>query len=582
MLGKGSASGNETFSESLASGSGTSVSAWPQPQRLRSDPTVAGRHAGGSGTAVTRFGSMRLWQGHRQAVPQKTLVGRPASGSEALARGLASGSVHWPQPQRSLERNSSAGRPANGSEGSVGGLASGSGQPQQRATCQLVGRPASGSEVLAERLISGKVAPSTWPQPKAQPQRVGDMMKQVALPALCPLRDAPATNSVAEVFAWPQHCVAITQQEFPTVLQELRVCRPWRLSTCFSGIECAGLAAMLADAALQKTLGATCSAFVLGHACEINASCVELLQAWRPKRCVFKDVLTWSGQQRAPCFTHVDGPCEVLPADISISGPPCVDFSMFGRRARFAGKTAGHLEAWVLDRRVRKEPIVVHECVPQFPRKWLTKELGDLYMWDTVVLDSRHCAGVRRKRQYAVGFLRGHACWRSRGATLASILRPYLRRTKLTAESYFMLAHDGLQREKPSSPELKHLRGYVEAWPQAKVVDLRQNPAKRARLCMVDEPLFAMTTHSGRVWHTEHRRFLQPCEQLAAGGYPHAALPDLCLTCSGSDAFLPQMHRLSPAAQRKAAGNCMHLSCVGTLLYALRVHACLEPKPSKL
>ena len=51
---------------------------------------------------------------------------------------------------------------------------------------------------------------------------------------------------------------------------------------------------------------------------------------------------------------------------------------------------------------------------------------------------------VSRKRQYAVGFLRGRARWDVLGTTLASAVRPYLQRTALTADAYFQASEHTL------------------------------------------------------------------------------------------------------------------------------------------
>ena len=252
------------------------------------------------------------------------------------------------------------------------------------------------------------------------------------------------------------------------------------------------------------------------------------------------------------------------------------------------------LVAWAKERRHRLEPIVVHECVPQFPLSWLEGRLGDLYDWEAVVLDSRFCLGVRRKRQYAVGFLRGRAQWKRPEVTLASAVRPYLRRTKLAADAFFMAsdaacrksAAQKWQKRKthrpatsadaalgPSRAQRVRLAEYLRRWPRLRVADLDCNPAKRPRKCLRDQPLFAISTHSTLLWDVEKKRFMLPSERVVAVGYPHRDFPD---TFQMAVCDAPRVDVCSPRAQGRMAGNAMALPSIGTLLFALRLHAYLK------
>ena len=437
----------------------------------------------------------------------------------------------------------------------------------------------------------------------SKPRRGSQAPRQKAtcLPTLAPCHAAATTASIMDALAWPQHCVQVAKATSPKDWQQYQLAlhhRPWTLTTCFSGMECAGVAATCVDSALAAAGSSSRPAFVLGQACETDAACAQLLRAWRPHRCVLSDVCSWAGRDIAPCYVH--GLCRVLRGDINVSGPPCVDFSSLGKRRRFLGKSMAAHVAWAKERRRRLEPIVVHECVPQFPLSWLEGQLGDLYDWEAVVLDSRFCLGVRRKRQYAVGFLRGRAQWKRPGVTLASAVRPYLRRTSLAADAFFMASDAACrksaaqQRRKtntdrqatsadaapgPSRAQRARLAEYLRRWPRLRVADLDSNPAKRPRKCLRGQPLFAISTHSTLLWDVEKKRFMLPSERVVAIGYPHRDFPDM-FQISGQLGMgvcdAPRVDMCSPRAQGRMAGNAMALPSIGTLLFTLRFHACLK------
>ena len=106
-----------------------------------------------------------------------------------------------------------------------------------------------------------------------------------------------------------------------------------------------------------------------------------------------------------------------------------------------------------------------------------------------------------------------------------------------------------------------------------RVADLDCNPAKRPRKCLRDQPLFAISTHSTLLWDVEKKRFMLPSERVVAVGYPHRDFPD---TFQMAVCDAPRVDVCSPRAQGRMAGNAMALPSIGTLLFALRLHAYLK------
>ena len=155
----------------------------------------------------------------------------------------------------------------------------------------------------------------------SKPRRGSQAPRQKAtcLPTLAPCHAAATTASIMDALAWPQHCVQVVKATSPEDWQQYQLAlhhRPWTLTTCFSGMECAGVAATCVDSALAAAGSSSRPAFVLGQACETDAACAQLFRAWRPHRCVLSDVCSWAGRDIAPCYVH--GLCRVLRGDINV------------------------------------------------------------------------------------------------------------------------------------------------------------------------------------------------------------------------------------------------------------------------
>ena len=70
-----------------------------------------------------------------------------------------------------------------------------------------------------------------------------------------------------------------------------------------------------------------------------------------------------------------------------------------------------------------------------------------------------------------------------------------------------------------------------------------------------------------------------PSERVVAVGYPHRDFPDI-FQISGQLGMgvcdAPRVDKCTPRAQGRMAGNAMALPSIGTLLFALRLYACLK------
>ena len=66
-----------------------------------------------------------------------------------------------------------------------------------------------------------------------------------------------------------------------------------------------------------------------------------------------------------------------------------------------------------------------------------------------------------------------------------------------------------------------------------------------------------------------------PSERVLAVGYPHNDFSDM-FQISGQLGDAPRVDKCTPRAQGRMAGNAMALPSIGTLLFALRLYACLK------
>ena len=333
------------------------------------DPEAARGPSPGARSPVVAWPAPAMASGAAaQPTPTEAAVAwpEPAAGVGAIA---------WPTPSAS-----------------AGPRAGAPGAPQLAGQTREQPRSPKHAESLCQRgaRVSAQARQRAPTRDRVSKPRQGSQaprQKATCLPTLAPCHAAATTASIMDALAWPQHCVQVAKATSPEDWQDYRLAlhnRPWTLTTCFSGMECAGVAANCVNSALAAAGCSSRPAFVLSQACETDAVCTKLLRAWRPHRCVLSDVCSWTGRDIAPCYVH--GRCRVLCGDINVSGPPCVDFSALGKRQRFHGTSIAAHVAWAKERQRRFEPIVVHECVPQFPPRgsrasWVICTIGRLSCW---------------------------------------------------------------------------------------------------------------------------------------------------------------------------------------------------------
>lgn len=142
-------------------------------------------------------------------------------------------------------------------------------------------------------------------------------------------------------------------------------------------------------------------------AIEWDKSCTTELQIGFPGMCVFSNILefapprlhaavglgsstswppaklrkvlpTCEVRSTAYCTTHKKM-CVATSCHKHVAGSPCTDASSFGDGLQFEGKQAKFFYIWIAMRRKLREPLVIHENVPQFGDAELRSLLGDLY-----------------------------------------------------------------------------------------------------------------------------------------------------------------------------------------------------------
>jgi hypothetical protein len=237
----------------------------------------------------------------------------------------------------------------------------------------------------------------------------------------CP--DGPST------FAWADQAVKriIRQNILPEneIVASL-VGAKYTLSSCFSGIGCFDLAAMMSSDALNCFVeyflpdwepGVPAMTLTSKYFIEKNASCRAELMATphAQETCVFDDVellvppdvrahiKTMSSQGRNAdiakylydnrhryrrtmfCYTH-DKKCPLTRCTFHSAGSPCVDHTQFGSRTRDNGYMHVLYSIWVVHRLVQLEDVVFHENVQGWTVSKINEDLSSAYIPLHVVL----------------------------------------------------------------------------------------------------------------------------------------------------------------------------------------------------
>ena len=111
--------------------------------------------------------------------------------------------------------------------------------------------------------------------------------------------------------------------------------------------------------------------------------------------------------RRRFCCAH-NAFCTPETADVELAGSPCPPFSRFGKRLAFADERTLCLQVWLQSVKTRRQPLVIHENVENFPSSVIDEVLGGLYCChhfvSSVVDVGWHV--INRKRLFSVLFRR--------------------------------------------------------------------------------------------------------------------------------------------------------------------------------
>ena len=241
----------------------------------------------------------------------------------------------------------------------------------------------------------------------------------------------------------------------------------------------------------------------------------------------------------AYCLIHGRA-CEHPRACVHFAGTPCVNFSSMGDGSKCDGRTSQHFAAWASLRLRLREPIIIHENVPEFPLAVLTKFFGHLYNIQSVELHPDDYGWASRRPR----------AWRVLTLKQCSIQRPvsvienaFRRPCAMTYLDYLVEDDEHLQQERqwaasrPSNAnkhltsessfydtltdvERDYLSVYREHWPGA-VCMLGQNP-RRVPIVSSRTTLNTVIKHAGLMWtdRAPQPRWLSPRELLLSQGFP--------------------------------------------------------------
>lgn len=240
----------------------------------------------------------------------------------------------------------------------------------------------------------------------------------------------PMPSTISQAFQWAFHLLSsfalLLGDAF--VKQRLRTLN-WRVSTYFSGMDCAWFALEQLDAACVEMWGFHIKV-THGTMSELDPSCQRWLQQRYPQRCLFPDILAFplvkpqSAEWQVDtlklnkahyCLTHSrhcsrnQGVASPGWCDVDVSGPPCVLFSNFGKHEGLGNATKARVHSvWIKTKIVDRSPLVVHENVPGFPEDRTCMPL------------SSHLASIRLHL-----YLVPRTCWRPTSAATRSTGLPW-------------------------------------------------------------------------------------------------------------------------------------------------------------
>lgn len=358
----------------------------------------------------------------------------------------------------------------------------------------------------------------------------------------------------------------------------------WQLSTCFSGVGCAELAALSLQTAAAKYTTKKASdprmlspKVVLASSCEVDVDCrhvlyetfVEKGKGGAREHCIFADVLkTDRADKRAFCVVH-NKLCPLLPAKekdrirVNVSGPPCVSFSMMGNRLQTKDVQFETHEA-MYENISPNVDIQIIENVPEYEEKGYEQslacqKLGEDFDGKSFKIDPRVLGlPTARARVYILAWKKAKFSW-SPDFSLMEFLDVVTSQVTLDASEYWWM---DIPRTKLTPSTEANLRDYQELG--FRMADLCQMAhSGRGRHETKDGALPTLTTNSGKIFHKDQKRYLSPTEMLNTHCIPTT---DRQAKLSGTPRL--KVDKVRDSSLVKMGGNAMNLPCVGCAILA--------------
>lgn len=314
----------------------------------------------------------------------------------------------------------------------------------------------------------------------------------------------------------------------------------------------------------------------------------------------------------APCSRHKGDGCKPFEHDtgamfnLAIAGSTCTDSSSVGKRRGLSGESSSAFLCWVFEMRTRRPTMIIHECTALWKPELLTYFLGDTYSLIFRKVLSPHLIGwpVKRPRHYSVlllkecgivyygseaNFLETLGCQSVVGADCMWCAHDGLVSRELSDMRKIFRSDDchdiGLEQLLPPgaahrySEYMKSFANTGGAKQPVYVFDCEQNPDASPHAPSKHIP--TLLTHGtlcctamGRPLVAEEHLVCQgiPCVPEAVGdmhGYPLRCLYQSVLG-NGT---------LSVMANKRIAGNSIHVAVIGSLVGYIFGHLLLPVKP---
>ncbi|CAL1163039.1 unnamed protein product [Cladocopium goreaui] len=341
----------------------------------------------------------------------------------------------------------------------------------------------------------------------------------------------------------------------------------WTMSTAFTGVGCAEIAALSLQAAARRFAPESGASVHITSACEIDKSCQKvLLDTFDSDQCIFPDITKIDmNKGKSYCVRH-QCMCELQPEphedcmQVSVGGPVCVHYSPMGNREKEGGAQHVTHKSYYREIKKSKTKICVVENVPEYTEEVVQKELGGEWMIESARVDPRifglPCC---RTRVFMICYKWREVRWVA-PFTLSSFLGCLRQRVVMTAANYF---YKSLPKSILSASAAANLKCYNEE-KSFGFPDLNQLCKNgRARGETKDKCLQTLTTNSGRIYSQGHGRYIEPEEALSSHVLPmtdkHAKI------CKAPKV---QMGEVSRTAKTRMAGNAMNVPCIGAVLLA--------------